>query len=70
MVWLGSFLLLVLVGGGVFAMAVVRHRLQDEGGAARELPPDMLISIARAHDADLARRATDTESPADRGAEI
>ncbi len=59
MVWVASLLVFVLIGGGLVAMAAVRRRLRDDDSEVRELPPDMLISIARAHDADIARRASD-----------
>ena len=52
-------LVFVLIGGGLVAMAAVRRRLRDDDSEVRELPADMLISIARAHDADIARRAGD-----------
>ncbi len=57
MVFVASLLVFGLIGGGLFALAVVRNRLRDEDEGARELPPEVLISIARAHDAVLARRA-------------
>jgi hypothetical protein len=68
MVFVASLLVFGLIGGGLFALAVVRNRLRDEDEGARELPPEVLISIARAHDAELARRAGDKLRS--RGAEI
>lgn len=58
MAWIASFLVFALLGGGLIGLAVIRRRLRDDDEAVRELPPDVLISIARAHDAELARRST------------
>ena len=66
MVWVASLLLFVAVGGGVIGVVVVRNKLRDDSAGVRELPPDVLIALARSRDAELASRKAD--DPAQREA--
>lgn len=64
MVWVASLLLLVAVGGGVLGVVVVRNRMRDDSGGVRELPPDVLIALARSREAELtSRKARDPARP-------
>jgi len=61
MVWVASLLLFVAVGGGLIGIVVVRNKLRDDDAGVRELPPDVLIAIARSRDAELTSRKTGDE---------
>jgi len=63
MVWVASVLLFVAVGGGVIGVVVVRNRLRDDSGGVRELPPDVLIALARSREAELTSRKADDPAP-------
>jgi len=65
MVWVASLLLFVAVGGGLIGIVVVRNKLRDDDAGVRELPPDVLIAIARSHDAALTSRQTDVAAQHD-----
>lgn len=58
MIWVASLLTFVVVAGGLIGIAVMRRTLRDDA-PAHELPPDVLIAIARSHDAALTSRQTD-----------
>jgi hypothetical protein len=49
-------LLFVVIGGGLFGIVVVRRKLSEDDAGVRELPPDVLIAIARSRDAELTSR--------------
>jgi len=59
MVWVASLLTFLLVGGGFVGIAVVRRKLRSDDAAVQELPPDMLVAIARSREAELASRKAD-----------
>ena len=59
MAWVASLLLFVAIGGGLIGIVVARRKLQDDDAGVRELPPDVLIAIARSRDAELASRKSD-----------
>ena len=61
MVWVASLLTFLVVGGGFVGIAVVRHRLRSDDSAMQELPPDMLVAIARSREAELASRKADVQ---------
>jgi hypothetical protein len=55
MIWVASLLTFVVVVGGLIGIAVMRRKLRDDA-PAHELSPDVLIAIARSHDAKLTSR--------------
>ena len=59
MVWVASLLMFLIVGGGLIGIAVVRHKLRSDDPAVQELPPDVLIAMARSREAELASRKVD-----------
>lgn len=63
MVWLASLLMFLLVAGGLIGIAVFRHKLRSDDDEVEQLPPDVLISIARSREAELAARKTDVAPP-------
>ena len=65
MVWVASLLMFAAVGGGLIGIVVVRNKLRDDGSGVRELPPDVLIAMARSRDAELTSRKTDDPAPGD-----
>ncbi|HST14804.1 MAG TPA: hypothetical protein VLJ44_08150 [Gaiellaceae bacterium] len=65
MVWVASLLLVVTVGGGVVGVVVARNKLRDDSAGVRELPPDVLIALARSREAELTARKTDDAAPRD-----
>jgi len=64
MIWVASLLTFVVVAGGLIGVAVMRRTLRDDA-PAHELPPDVLIAIARSHDAALTSRQTDVAAQHD-----
>ena len=65
MVWLASLLMFLVIGGGLVALAVFRHRLRNEDADVREIPPDVLIAMARSREAELASRRAGRAAPRD-----
>ena len=63
MVWVASLLMFLIVGGGLIGIALVRHKLRSDDPAVQELPPDVLIAMARSREAELASRNTDVAAP-------
>ena len=62
MAWLGSLLLIALLGSGAVAIARYRKTLRDDSDPpAIEVPPEVLIARARAHEAALRARSSDTD---------
>jgi hypothetical protein len=62
MAWLGTLLLLLLLGCGAVALARYRKTLRDDSEPAGiEVPPEVLIARARAHEAALRARSDDTD---------
>ena len=64
MIWVASLLSFLVVGCGLIGIAVMRRKLRDDA-PAHELAPDVLIAIARAHDAELTSRKTDVATQHD-----
>ena len=64
MIWVASLLMFLVIGGGLVGVAVMRRKLRDDA-AVHELPPDVLIAIARSHDAKLTPRKSDVETQRD-----
>jgi len=64
MIWVASLLTVLVVGGGLIGIAVMRRKLRDDA-PAHELPPDVLIAIARSHDAELTSRESDVVTERD-----
>jgi hypothetical protein len=62
MVWVASFLLFLVVAGGLFGIVAFRNRLRDDGEGVRELPPDVLIALARANEARRSREASSADA--------
>lgn len=67
MVWVASLLLFVAVGGGLIGVVVARNKLRDDSAGVRELPPDVLIAVARSREAELAARKADQPARPDAG---
>ena len=61
--WLGTLLLLLLLGAGAVALARYRRALRDDSEPPSiEVPPEVLIARARAHEAALRARSGDTDA--------
>ncbi len=52
MVWVASMLLFIVLIGGLAALLIYRRSLEDDESAAEmQVPAEVLIARARAHDA-------------------
>jgi len=51
MALVASLLLVLVLAASVVALVVYRRSLRDDDTTSKELPPDLLIALGRAHDA-------------------